>query len=194
MSYVLDEEVFKRRLLDLGFRSLSAFASQNHIHRNTLLGFLHGKTVFSNAFFKLAHVLEIDPLKLLRSLPSQRAIENIEEIQKIISWLTQQDQDMVVLLFGSRAQKKASKYSDWDIGIFRYPRPISGREFLKVKCGVGELSENLIRSVDLVNLNQAPSWFLDNLKVEEILFLDGNQKAFIYLKGVLDGVHQTKVA
>lgn len=194
-KYILDEEVFKKRLIELGFRSLSDFASKSLIHRNTLLQLIHGKNVFSHAFFRVASALEINPLKLLRSSPHLRSdIDHIEEIHPIIAWLREQDKDLAIFLLGSRARKSARDYSDWDIGLFRYPKALSGREYLKMKMEVGELSEDLIRSVDLVNFNQAPSWFLEGLGAEEVLFLDGNLKAFIYFTGVLDGIHQAKVA
>ena len=94
---------------------------------------------------------------------------------------------MAVVLIGSRAKGSAKKFSDWDFGIVGFPEPVSSTDFLKYKNVVEDMSENIVRLVDLVNLDQAPVWFLEGI-AGKVVFLDGNQEAFTYLKGVLNGI------
>lgn len=180
--------------MDLGYPNLARFASQHGLHRNTLHGFLRGKNVFSAPFQKIVAKLKVDPLDLIvpqsEFLPK---LKYIEEIQPIVARLAKADPEMAVVLLGSRAGKRARPYSDWDLGIFRYPRGLSGMEYLRLKGMVQELAEDLVRNVDLVNLNQAPAWFLAGIQ-GEVVFLDGKKDAFLYLRGLLDGIQKEKTA
>lgn len=194
MDYIIDQKIFKQRLLEKGFRNLAHFSKRSGIHRNTLRNLLSGKNVFAHSFQEVAEKLGADPLDLI--LPQSKfgvKIPHIEELAPLVAKLVKQDKNLAVILLGSRAQKKAKKYSDWDLGVVRHPEPLSGREYLKLKGQVEEWSENLVRTIDLVNLNQAPLWFLENIG-EGIVFLDGKKEAFIYLKGVLDGISKEKAA
>lgn len=194
MQYHVDQKKFKQRLLERGFRNLAHFSQKTGIHRNTLQNLLSGKNVFAHSFQEVTEQLEVDPLELI--VPQTKfgmKIPYVEELAPIVSKLIKMEKKLAVILIGSRAQKKAKKYSDWDLGVVRHPKPLSGREYLRLKGMVEEWSEDLVRTIDLVNLDQAPRWFLENLK-EKIVFLDGNEEAFIYLKGVLDGIGKEKAA
>lgn len=194
MQYTLDKHKFKRRLLSLGYKNLYDFAAKNNIHRNTLHDLFQGKSVFLNSFEKIAKKLEMDPLELL--LPKSEfsnSIPNSDEIRPIVARLVKKRKKMAVVLLGSRAIEAAKKYSDWDIGIFSHSQPVTGMEYLQHRRLAEELAENMVRKVDLVNLNQAPSWFLENLK-DSCLFLDGDHESFIYLKGVIDGIQRESEA
>ncbi len=79
------------------------------------------------------------------------------------------------------------------MGVFRYPKPITGMEFLKLKRIVGDASENLVFLVDLVNLNQAPTWFLEST-ASNLIFLEGHKESYFYLRGLLDGIKKEKAA
>ncbi|MBI2083184.1 MAG: nucleotidyltransferase domain-containing protein [Deltaproteobacteria bacterium] len=195
MNYILNKKVLQERLLKLGFRSLSEFASKNKIHRNTLQNLLSGKSVFCASFQKIVSSLELDPLELIvpSSTTSHAPLKKMDELKTIIAHLVQANEKMAIVLIGSRAKGKEKKYSDWDLGIFGYPEPILDRAYLKLKGLVDEMSENLVWIVDLVNLNRAPIWFLENLD-NKVIFLDGNQEAFAYLKGILDGIEKEKAA
>lgn len=195
MKYIVADKILRTRLVELGYKNISDLASKSHIHRNTLLKLLNGKDVFSNAFAKLSTVLRIDPIELLTPAPSlNQNIDYFEEIGGIISRLVEQDKDLAIFLLGSRARGTAKKYSDWDIAVFRYPAPLTGVEFLKLKSDVEDQGEDLVRMVDLVNLNQAPNWFLENLMNHKILFLNGSAESQAYFIGVLDGIRRRKAA
>ncbi len=194
MNYRIDLKKFKKSLLEAGYKSVLDFSQKTKIHRNTLQGFLAGKNVFISSFVALASHLKKDPLELVatdNSLPSK--IQDIHELNEVISCLAKKDKKMALVLLGSRARGNAKQYSDWDLGVFRYPDPLSGREYLKLKREVEEVSENLVRKVDLINLNQAPLWFLRDIK-NDVIFLAGLQESFLYLKGMLDGIQKEQAA
>lgn len=187
MKYVLNTAQFKQSLHSQGYKSLFQFAQKNKIHRNTLLGLLAGKEVFLASYQLVADALGVDPVALVVPVSSlDPKIQNSAEIAPIVAWLVKQNPQIAVVLIGSRARGKAKQYSDWDLGVVSFPEPISSQVFLKYKNEVEDMSENIVRMVDLINLNQAPVWFLENI-AKEVVFLDGNYESFIYLKGVLNG-------
>lgn len=176
----------------MGYQSLQQFAKRHHLHRNTLSGLLGGKSVFLPSFRKVVEQLKIDPMELLIPASSlSPSIPFIDEIKPVVGRLLKERKEIVVLLLGSRTKKKAKKYSDWDIGIFSHHSPVGGLEYLRLKRLVEEATENIVRQVDLVNLNQAPVWFLENLK---ILFLDGDKESYTYLQGLIDGIAKEREA
>src|SRR3989338_4929904 len=177
MKYILNKEAFKKGLIERGYRGVADFAVQNRIHRNTLQKLLTGRPVFSMTFQLLVDILKVDPLALMTPVSEIKGIPHGEELRPVIGPLIRQDKKIAVVLIGSRASGKAKYYSDWDLGIVRYPEPITGIEYLQFKNKVEEMTDNLVRSVDLVNLNQAPAWFLEGLS--SIIFLDGNRETYI---------------
>jgi len=193
-KYQLDFIKFKSQIIAKGYKNLAEFAAKNSIHRNTLRNLLAGQPVFLDSFSRVAEILEVDPLELIiphAKLPSH--IKGSEELAPIVARLLQKEKKMAIVLVGSQARKRAKKYSDWDIGIFRQPIPISGMEYLKLKQLVEDMGENNIRQMDLINLNQAPSWFLESLK-EPLLFLEGNRESYCYLQGLIDGIQKENKA
>ncbi len=195
MHYCLDPKKFKKALLEAGYGNLSDFSSKSKIHRNTLQGLLAGREIFVSSFLMLAKQLQKNPLELLSTKSSLPNIQHVDELASILAQLSQKDKNLVIVLLGSRAREKANTYSDWDIGLFRYPNSLSGREYLRLKREVETLAEeqNVVRKIDLINLNQAPLWFLKELK-NEALLLEGSKQAFLYLKGMLDGIQKEQVA
>lgn len=194
MKYSLDIKKFKKALLEAGFRGLLDFSKKTKIHRNTLQGFLEGKDVFISSFSTLTQALDKDPLELITpQVKTNSKIKNIGELKEVIAKLLRHDKKILVVLLGSRAKKTAKEFSDWDLGIFRYPETIAGREYLKLKGIIDEASENLVRKVDLINLNQAPPWFLKEMG-EEIIYLAGHRESFLYLKGMLHGIQKEQAA
>ncbi len=194
MKYFIDKNKVKKRVMELGYKNLAQFAVKNKIHRNTLRQILSGKNVFLSSFEKIASRLKLDPMELILPwsvFPSK--IKEIDEIRPIVARLVREVPKGAVVLLGSRAALSPKKYSDWDLGLLKYPEPLSGTEYLKLKGWVEEWSEDLVRQVDLINLNQAPSWFLEGIN-NQITYLDGNWEAFVYLRGLLDGIEKEKAA
>lgn len=193
MKYILDTNRLLQLLRTAGFNSLLEFSRKTGIHRNTLANLCAGRSVFTSTFQAVADYLHVDPNTLL--MPTSTAISHlpIEEIRPLIARIIQSDPQVAVMLFGSRAGKHPKKYSDWDLGVIRFPEALSGIEFLRLKRSVEEASEDLVRRVDVVNLHQAPADFLANI-VNQIHFLDGNREAWIYFQGIINAIQRTEEA
>jgi predicted nucleotidyltransferase len=189
MKYVLDRRAVSERMKALGYRNVSDFAAQTGIHRNTILGYYRGKSVFAAAFTKIARALGGDPLDLIVSTPAAHVSSpHVDEIRPIVSALLRRSPGIAVVLLGSRARgRPKSKFSDWDIGVIRPSEPLSADEFLALRGAAADLAENLVRGVDLINLDAAPAWFWEGVDYEPV-FLDGNREAYAFLKGLLRGI------
>jgi predicted nucleotidyltransferase len=90
-------------------------------------------------------------------------------------------------LLGSRARGTDRKYSDWDIGVTGGRSPIATSLFLSLKIAVDDVTEDFVRGVDLINLDEAPLWFLKKIDYQPV-FLAGSQSAFDFMCGIIDGV------
>lgn len=187
MKYVLNQGLFKKRLSEMGFTSVSEFTKKTAINRNTLLSYLAGKNVFPTTFTQIAEELKSDPLEFLLAVSESSKIQNFDEISHIIAAIAKSDKKISVLLLGSRAKGSAKKYSDWDIGITCGESPLTTEKYLHIKNMVSELSEDIPRNVDIINLDSAPSWFLKEINYNPF-FLDGNNESFAHFKGVLNGI------
>lgn len=189
VKYGLNREFFERALRERGFDNHLAFCECAKIHRNTLNYYLSGRDVFSKKFYDIAAALEADPLALIA--PVDIGVQNAGEIELIIRELGM-NKDVAAILLGSRAKGQAKAFSDWDIGITGGEKNISDRDFLGMKGRVDEIADNLPRKVDLINLDSAPDWFLDEIDYEPV-FLGGNERSFHYFKGVLSGIKKIKI-
>lgn len=174
-----------------GFRSLTTFAASKGFNRMTLYHYLQGKGPFSETYYKLCEILETDPLQLLVPMVSENKVPLVGEISPLVSTLVKRLPDLAVGLFGSRVTGRAKEYSDWDLGVTRGSQGISGREYLSLKDVLEDVSEDLPRSVDLMNLDQAPLWFFRDIDYEP-LFLGGNEKSWNFFLGVLRGSHRQR--
>jgi predicted nucleotidyltransferase len=188
MKYVLNKAVFNRHLAAAGCASLVEFSRKSGIHRNTINNYLKGKDVFSTAFSSLAEELKISPLELIESVSQfDVRLDHIEEIGVLVARIVKVDDKIAVVLLGSRPKNSAKKYSDWDIGVTRGSVPLTSREYLALKQIADDAADDLPRKVDIVSLDLAPEWFLQQIDYEPI-FLSGNEIAYNYFKGVLYGL------
>lgn len=193
MKYILDTKRFLRLLHEQGFQNLLDFAKKSGIHRNTLTHMCGGRSILTTAFQAVANQLHVDPQMLMLPTSTRPSELPIDEIRPVVARIIQKDPKVAVVLFGSRAGGKPARYSDWDLGIIRFPEALSGIEFLHLKRCADETSEDLVRHVDVVNLHQAPADFLANM-VQQVHFLDGNPEGWVYLRGVLDAIQRTEEA
>lgn len=191
MRYVLNNKLFLQRLRSGGFKGVQDFARRAGLHRNTINLYLKGRDVFADAFTRIAAALRCDPASLvIPASDSDIPVEGIDEIRPIIAALVKQGTGVAVVLIGSRARERHHPHADWDIGVTRCDRPIDGTEHLEMKRIADDLADDLPHSVDIVNLDAAPSWFLDGIDCDPI-FLDGDRGSFLHFKGVLDGIKRT---
>lgn len=167
-----------------GIDSISSLSKLSGVHRNTIRGFFEGKSrPFSPAFIRLAAALDVEPEELIRD-PLALSYEVL--VKESIERKLKNDLDIAYFVFGSRAEtKKARKFSDLDLGISGGSEKIDAQRFLRLKENFSELFEDLPIKVDLVNFDQAPDWFLNELKQKPIL-LCGCKENYFYILGYLD--------
>lgn len=175
-------EIAKKR----GYESLSQFAMAHHINRSTLQHYLEGKGPLMEPFYQICNALSMDPLHLLSPMTP---VAFGEEIMPIIQSLSRGDPKLAMVLLGSRAKGTTKKFSDWDIGLTRGKIGLPSEEFIKLKNQAEELADHLVRSMDLVNLDGAPKWFLSGMDYTPV-FLAGNNENWNYFLGVLHGIQK----
>ena len=140
-----------------------------------------------------ARALGLDPLDLIVPEKDRAALGPIEEIRPVISALLRGGAGITIVLLGSRAKGRAGRFSDWDLGVTRPSAPINGKEFLSLRGIAADLSENLVRHVDVINLDAAPGWFWEGVDYEPI-FLNGDKDGYSFLKGMLHGIKKNRQA
>lgn len=143
-----------------GYPSLQALADTLGLHRNTLHYFLSGHRVLPESVERLLETLHLTPQDALQEKAVGPSTAEAQ-VDELVDTLHAELPNACFILFGSRASKKAKKYSDWDIGVFSrdgIPHE-TFRELLKIK---NNLVEALPFLVDLVNLNRADATFLKN--------------------------------
>ncbi|MCP5464206.1 MAG: nucleotidyltransferase domain-containing protein [Deltaproteobacteria bacterium] len=135
-------------------------------------------------------LLQVDPLALL--VPENLLnIKHIEEILPLLDSVCEHWPGVAIFLFGSRACGKQKEYSDWDLGISSGSSSLDTKTFFSIQNLIDEKSENLPRSVDVVNLDQAPIWFLQNIQ-QSFVFLKGNVSAQQFFLGVMNGIKKSE--
>lgn len=189
IHYQLDANKLRKILSQKGFYNLSHFTKANRLNRATLHHYLKGVGPFPKSYYKICEALQTDPLDLLAPTLAHQAIPQIHEITPLIKEISQYSPELSIGLFGSRAKKKAKLYSDWDLGVSQGDNPLSSRDYLRLKNKISDLSENLPRSIDLINLDQAPSWFLQEIDYKPV-FLGGNKTNWGYFLGKLHAIQK----
>ena len=147
--------------------NLSQLTKACGISRQSVYSMLRGGAVFNVPFSRILDFLKVSPLKITEE---ERVEDKILKsaplkLQKVILKLIEfcKDHKAALLLFGSRVGGKARPGSDWDFGFYFYEK-IPEASFRNLKWRLTE--EAFPYGVDLVNLNQAPSWFLESIRNE----------------------------
>jgi len=85
------------------------------------------------------------------------------KIQKAVLKLLEfcKKQQATLVLFGSRARQTESQGSDWDFGIY-FNGKLHDKELRALKHELQERS--FPYRVDIVSLNQVPSWFFRSIR------------------------------
>ncbi|OGQ26686.1 MAG: hypothetical protein A3B79_07320 [Deltaproteobacteria bacterium RIFCSPHIGHO2_02_FULL_50_15] len=177
--YVIDPTAFLGALKQKGYRSIGELAHSLGIHRNTIHHYLSGHPVLPGNFSRLMEALN---LKLEDALikKGEGSFVLSEEMATLVDQLYSEFSQVSFLLFGSRAQGRAHKYSDWDLGLFSQ-QDITHRHYIKMLLRKDELTEDLPYFVDLVNLNRADPSFLRKAS-KHWIFLTGKQKDWMALQ------------
>ena len=183
MRYRLHNAKLRALLRQQGHASVLEFCKTKKINRATLYSYLQGDGPLMEPYYQLCAALKVDPISLLEpvkvSLP--------EEIERLLRECENTQPDLAIGLFGSRAKGRAHPYSDWDFGVTQGAEPLSTERFLELKSAVDDFTEDFVHSVDLMNLDQAPQWFLASIKYEP-LYMAGSLTAWHHFLGVLNGL------
>ncbi len=189
-EYLLNADEFNLNLAKKGFSSVSTFANQMGIHRNTINNYLYGKSsVFTDAFLKICTGLDANPLNLIS--PTNTEFQQIQKLITAIKPLLISYPNLALLLIGSRARGNYKRRSDWDLGITSGIHGTDTSTYLRIKSTVEDLAEDLPVIVDLVNLDRAPYWFLAEFDYKP-KFICGNITSYHHLLGILDGINKAK--
>ena len=184
MLGILDNNKLSLALSRKGIRSTLALSRLSGIHRNTLAPYLNGeKSIYSNAILDLAKFLELDPerLRVEDSTTPDLFINKLADDAH--QTFANSYPELAIFLFGSRAKQKARKFSDYDLAVTNGLKPISAKDFLTMKEYVCNEADNFAWKIDLVNIDQAPTWFLSDLGSEPTRLLAGSSEAYNFFKG-----------
>ncbi|MBI2068238.1 MAG: nucleotidyltransferase domain-containing protein [Deltaproteobacteria bacterium] len=176
--FIVDAVKF-REAVRTKYRSIEKLARSLGIHRNTIHYYLSGHPVLPPALEKMLESLGLKPSEILIERKKDDT-ESFKKVAAVVDQLHQEFPNITFVLFGSRTQKRAHRYSDWDIGAFSkngLPHPIY-RKLLRRK---DELVESLPVMIDLISLNRAPPTFLQEIS-KNWLFLSGNQLDWLELQ------------
>jgi predicted nucleotidyltransferase len=159
--YSIDREGFEKALKAKGYASLGDLARDLRIHRNTLHYYLSGRGIFPKNFERVLAALDLRPGEILvRKRPEE---ENHElEVARAIDRLHEEYPKAAYVLFGSRAEGRAHRYSDWDVGIYA-AGGLAHEVYRRLLRDLEEWTEDLPVTVDLVNLNRADPSFLKKI-------------------------------
>ena len=175
----IDGERLRRKMREKGFRSLTHLAKDLGIHRNSLHYFLSGRPVLPESVAKVLRRLDLAPADLIVS-GGRDSFLVPEDVASVVDQLHLEFPEITFLLFGSRAEGRAQKYSDWDIGAYsRQGLPLN--RFLRLVRRAEDLSESLAYFIQIVNLNRADAEFLQRVS-RRWIFLTGRQGDWIQLQ------------
>ena len=150
--------------------SLHEVCRQSGISRQSLYNMMKGSSIYNVPFTKLITHLRIDPFEITETETLLNALLKKAplKIQKVILKLQEfcQKHNASLILFGSQVTGKATVRSDWDFGMYFFQSPPLGKLSL--------LKQRLIDKVfpyriDIICLNQAPSWFQQSVWDESLL-------------------------
>ncbi len=183
----LSLEKLKKSMESQGVKTLNDLAKLSGVHRNTLYPYIRGeKPVYAPPIVQIARALKVDPLTLCDREELSVDQEIVRISNSLVASFGCKYDSLVVVLFGSRARGQAKKFSDFDLGVSSGLNPVSFKDFLSMKDHVENLADDLIYKVDLVNLDNAPDWFLANLLQTDS---SGNHTGLVFLSGSKDTYH-----
>lgn len=160
---VLDKNKLENSLRGRG-KSLSKFASDCGISRQSLYNMFAGKSIFSTSFEKILNELGVsfDEVVAQTSRFDSIMLEAPYKIKKIALKLEEyaRTNGADLFLIGSRVRGKKGIRSDWDFAVyFRHGKKPKGFSLFKQD----QLDMAFPYRIDIVCLNDAPTWFLNSI-------------------------------
>lgn len=187
--YQLNQDKFIDAVNKLGFMTVAEFCLKFKINRTTLNRYYQGIGPIMDSFYEICEALHQDPLQLLSRVSESSLTVDWNEIRLIVQTVVERFPDLAVGLIGSRARGDAKQYSDWDLAITGGIHSVSPERFFAIKELVAEMADNLPRSVDVVCLDDAPEWFIEEMNYEP-LFLLGDEKNWNFFLGMKHGIQK----
>ncbi len=172
---VLDTTRLQQEIHAHGFASLKDFADSVGVHRNTVGNYLSGKTALPDGLARILEALDLEPSEVLSLSVLRRHVPGLA-VAGLIGSLHAAAHDAALVLFGSRAQGTAKRYSDYDIGVFR-SEGLDFPTFSRLLDLVGEWNQESLLRAQLVDLTRADGPFLDSL-AGDLQFLAGCHAAW----------------
>lgn len=162
----LDEEKLNAVLLARGM-TISQLAQQCGISRQSVYDMLSKKPVFNSTFVKILSQLGVGHDQITQSRDNALLRTMPMRVQKAVMSLIQfcDAHNAGLILFGSRARGKSGISPDWDFGVYSQ-KLFDQRTFSVLKQKL--MDEAFPNRIDIVNLNVAPSWFLESIVGDHI--------------------------
>ena len=181
MNYVLNFDKLKNLCQSQGFSSLKALCAKANIHQNSLTPYIkRARSPFTQVVLDLATALNVPVIDLI-CINDDKEITQVKEV--IAPFLPER---CAVFLFGSRARGTQKKFTDIDLGITGGKDVLTFSRFSIIKSEIDDAFDNYPLSVNLTNLDIAPTDFIEEV-ARDLRFLTGDEKAAYYFLGYIDG-------
>lgn len=174
----LDQDLFKSALRKSPYKNITALSQALGIHRNTIHYYLSGVSIIPQKLEHLLTSIGLNPLEALKRVP-ENTPPSLKSIAALTDTLHQQFPHITIVLFGSRARGSATRYADWDLGIYSN-QGICHKDYQQLQRIKSDFEDESPYFIDLVNLNRADDTFLENIS-RDWMFLTGSQTDWINL-------------
>ena len=186
MKTSLNIKKIKALMEKSGIGSISQLAEMSGIHRNTIRSYLNGtNSPYSSSFVSISKCLNSTPDELVE----RQSTNPIGQLLELIHPVIVSNPNLAFILIGSRARGNSRRYSDIDIGLSSGTTPLDYKKFLSIKSEIEDLVDDFAWLVDIVNLDEAPRWFLESIDYEPRL-LAGNSLSYFYVMGLIHGTRK----
>lgn len=171
--------------------SIAELCRLANIHRNSIEPYLkQERSIYQDVIEKISLALSVTPESLIKSdlisdpHGAKEIIKNIFHLE-----LKKSYKDLAIFIFGSRAAGTAKLKSDYDIGITGGKNRISSMDGLDIKEILLNSLDDLSVSVDILNFDQAPKWFISEFiktSFDSISLICGNEASYNQFIGRID--------
>lgn len=182
----LNIHVLNQKMASRGIRSLSELSNLAGIHRNSLAPYLNGsRSIYASVFERICGALGAYPAELIKS---EKVLDPYGLFPLLSTlWDDHQYIDLCCFLFGSRARGVSKKFSDYDIGISAGVSGVDSFKFLEIKEAILQIADDLPVFVDIVDFDNAPRSFLDEVD-DDFILICGNSAVYQQLLGIVHGI------
>ncbi len=172
---VLDDTRLRQEMRAHGFSTAKQFADAIGVHRNTVGSYLSGNAGMPDALGRILEALDLTPGDVLSLGRQGRQVPGLA-IADLVDRLVSVEQNLAIVLFGSRARKTAKPYSDYDLGIYR-STPLEFALFSRLLDLVNTWNDECLSTVQLVDFTHADEDLLQRAS-EDLVFLAGSYSAW----------------